>query len=77
MWRLIFIGLVIYLIIVIFKRNAISTKNDDQNIKKDTPAGETEIEAMVKCATCDVHLPRSEAYLVNGEFYCSKQHIPK
>ncbi|MDO9204866.1 PP0621 family protein [Methylotenera sp.] len=77
MWRLIFLGLIIYLLIVFFKRSTIGAKNDNKNVKKDVPASEKEIEAMVKCATCEVHLPRSEAYLVNGDFYCSKLHIPK
>jgi uncharacterized protein len=77
MWRLIFFGLIIYLLIVAFKRSSIGTKNDDKNIKKDSPAKEQEIENMVQCASCAVHLPRSEAFLVNGDFYCCKAHIPK
>ncbi len=35
------------------------------------------IEDMVQCATCAVHLPRSEAFLVGGIFYCSQSHIKK
>jgi len=77
MWRLIFLGVIIYLLIVAFKRSNVGTKNDDKNIKKDTPAKEQEIENMVQCASCAVHLPRSEAFLVNGDFYCSKAHLPK
>jgi uncharacterized protein len=77
MWRLIFLGVIIYLLILAFKRNKADTNNDDKNIKKDTPVKEQEIENMVQCASCAVHLPRSEAFLVNGEFYCSKAHIPK
>ncbi len=77
MWRLIFLVLTIYLLIVIFKRSNTGTKNDDKNIKKGAPAKEQEIENMVQCASCAVHLPRSEAFLVNGDFYCSQAHIPK
>lgn len=77
MWRLIFLGLIIYLLIVAFKRSNTGTKNNDNNIKKDTPVKEQEIENMVQCASCAVHLPRSEAFLINGEFYCSKAHFPK
>ena len=77
MWRLIFIGLIIYLLLVAFKRSNSGIKNDDKNIKKDAPAKEQEIENMVQCASCAVHLPRSEAFLVNGNFYCSKAHITK
>lgn len=32
-------------------------------------------EDMVQCTTCQVHLPRSEAFLVANEFFCSKAHI--
>ncbi|MDI1309190.1 MAG: PP0621 family protein [Methylotenera sp.] len=81
MWRLIFLGLIIYLLIVIYKRSKANTNNDKNN-NKETSAKEqekenNEIENMVQCASCSVHLPRSEAFLVNGEFYCSKTHIPK
>lgn len=31
-------------------------------------------EDMVKCAYCGVNLPRSEAFLTQGEFYCSREH---
>ncbi len=77
MWRLIFLGLIIYLLLAAFKRSNNGIKNDDRNIKKDAPVKEQEIESMVQCASCAVHLPRSEAFLVNGDFYCSKAHIPK
>lgn len=76
MWRLIFLGLIIYLLFVAYKRSNTGAKNVDKNIKKDTPVKEQEIENMVQCAVCAVHLPRSEAFLVNGDFYCSKAHIP-
>ena len=77
MWKLIFLGLLIWLVIYIIKRNINpSTKHTAQ---PDTPEGKKEhqepIENMVQCATCQVHLPRSEAFLVNGNFYCSQAHI--
>ena len=31
-------------------------------------------EAMVRCAHCGIHMPRSEALLVNGQTWCSKDH---
>ncbi|MDI1297567.1 PP0621 family protein [Methylotenera sp.] len=77
MWRLIFFGIIIYLLIVAYKRSSAGAKNDDKNMKKDSPAKEPEIENMVQCASCAVHLPRSEAFMVNSDFYCSKAHIPK
>lgn len=73
MWRLIFIGFIIWLVIYIFKRNANqhrTTKSSDKKVN--TPEN---IEDMVQCTNCAVHLPRSEAFLVNGNFYCSRAHI--
>lgn len=31
-------------------------------------------EAMVRCARCGIHLPRSEAVLQNGLTWCSAEH---
>ncbi|MGV2861508.1 PP0621 family protein, partial [Achromobacter sp. AGC39] len=31
-------------------------------------------ESMVRCAHCGIHLPRSEAVLVNGMTWCSTEH---
>jgi hypothetical protein len=77
MWRLIFLGLIAYLLVTAFKRIQYSSKNDDKEIKKNASSKEQEIEDMVQCTSCKVHLPRSEAFLVKGDFYCSKAHIPK
>lgn len=33
-----------------------------------------EVEDMVRCARCGVHLPRSEAIMSGGEFYCGEEH---
>lgn len=31
-------------------------------------------EAMVQCAHCHIHLPRSEACLIHGKTWCSEEH---
>ncbi|MBK1781631.1 hypothetical protein JHL22_10410 [Advenella sp. WQ 585] len=31
-------------------------------------------ESMVQCAHCHIHLPRSEACLINGKTWCSEEH---
>ena len=77
MWRFIFFALVVYLLIVAFKRSNHTSKNDEKEIKKNSSPKEQDIEDMVQCANCKVHLPRSDAFLVNGNFYCCKAHIPK
>lgn len=81
MWRLIFLGLIIWLGINLLKRHMGQIEHQKYDAPKPADATDSknheEIENMVKCATCEVHLPRSEAYLVGGNFYCSKLHIPK
>lgn len=37
-----------------------------------THAAQTE--SMVRCAHCGIHLPRSEAYLLQGQTWCSDEH---
>ena len=74
MWRFIFLGLIIGLIVYLFKRQMIEVGKSNPDNKQD---GVENIEDMVKCAKCSVHLPRSEAYWVGNEFYCSKAHIKK
>ncbi len=31
-------------------------------------------ESMVRCAHCGIHLPRSDAYLMQGQTWCSDEH---
>lgn len=32
------------------------------------------LESMERCAHCGIHLPRSEAVLLNGQTWCSAEH---
>lgn len=83
MWRLIFLVLVIWLLIYLFKRNFgksnLPKNGSDQPVEKEpeNTIDNESIENMVQCSKCAVHLPRSEAFLVDGNFYCSKAHIEK
>lgn len=73
LWRIFFLGLLVWLAIVVLKRvfkQPNSTSSDAPEIKSNSDA-----EDMVQCAYCAVHLPRSEAFLVNGKMYCCKNHI--
>ncbi len=38
--------------------------------RQDGPA----VEDMVRCVQCGVHVPRSEAILASGNFFCSAAH---
>ena len=71
MWRLIFLGLIIGLGVYVFKR--ILNQTRDSSLESESCNDETE--DMVQCATCEIHLPRSEAFLVKGKFYCCQTHI--
>ncbi|HHC73350.1 MAG TPA: hypothetical protein ENK54_10685 [Thiotrichales bacterium] len=35
------------------------------------------VESMVRCATCGVHLPRSEAFTTGKRFFCSRSHAER
>jgi formylmethanofuran dehydrogenase subunit E len=72
MWKLIFWGIVIWLIIKLTKYALKANQNNSPEVKS---SEEANIENMVECDQCHVHLPRSEAFLVNGKFYCTKAHI--
>jgi len=37
------------------------------------PGGQP-VESMVRCAHCGIHLPRSEAVLLEGKVWCSRDH---
>ncbi|CAP44677.1 PP0621 family protein [Bordetella petrii] len=37
------------------------------------PGGQP-VESMVRCAHCGIHLPRSEAVLLDGKVWCSRDH---
>lgn len=65
MSRLIFLFAVIAVVYWLLKSYL---KQPPQNSAPETS------EDMVRCSQCGVHLPKSEAILVGGEFYCSEAH---
>jgi uncharacterized protein len=75
MSRLIFIVLVIVLIIYLFKRKALPKNPLDASRSKKNATSKTG-EAMVKCKTCGVHLPISEALKKQEDYFCSSAHLP-
>jgi len=60
---LVVIALVIFAIIKHYKQSL-------KMPQKSTKAAED----MVKCAHCDVNLPRGEALYTQGEFFCTAEH---
>jgi ABC-type nickel/cobalt efflux system permease component RcnA len=80
MSRLIFLGIIIWLAYVVYKRGFSQSKppmRNESDSAKTHDSEDHDSEDMVQCAHCAVHLPRSEAFLVNGQLYCSKDHIQK
>lgn len=81
MWKLIFLCTLLWLLVTIFRRvlgNPGKPAHSDH--EQDTHTSheyqrENPSETMVQCAVCHVHLPRSEAFLIKGNFYCSQQHV--
>lgn len=72
MWRLIILGLLVWIIIHFIKRYLRQHAADNAAAKNPAQAV-----AMVKCEVCNVHLPRAEAYVKNDKFYCSQAHLPE
>ncbi|HYP67329.1 MAG TPA: PP0621 family protein [Thiobacillaceae bacterium] len=63
---LLILGFVIYAILKSYARS--------QTPDRRAPGPARGPEDMVKCARCGVNLPRSEALLSKGEFFCSREH---
>jgi uncharacterized protein len=62
------VAIVVYLLL-----RSMRNKAPKQDESADGSAS-TSAEEMVRCAVCNVHLPKSEAILVGGNFYCSDAH---
>ena len=79
MGRLLFLILLIALIAYFVKRY-LSQKKPGEKTNADSAQPQPEnlaSEDMVQCATCQVHIARSEAFLVKQRFYCCTAHAPK
>lgn len=69
MSRFFILGLLIFLVVYLLKRNW----QPPQQKKPEAPPAN---EKMVKCANCGVYVPISEAIAVHGQFYCCDAHKP-
>jgi len=69
---LIFIIAVTLLLVLWFKSMA---RRKDRDARP--PANQGGAEDMVRCQVCGVNLPRSEALMSQGRFYCCEQHRSK
>lgn len=60
------LGVAVYLLFKNYQRKL--------NQPDNTSTGERGPEDMVKCVHCGVNMPRSEAILSQGEFFCTPEH---
>lgn len=70
---------VLFLIGLYYVRRALQGKSGDtpgagREARSEAPRQPTEVEAMVACAHCGVHVPESEGLHVGGYFFCSDAH---
>lgn len=49
-------------------------QNTPRETSANAPRQDAEPEAMLACAQCGVHVPRSEGLEAGGLFYCSEAH---
>lgn len=66
MAKILLLILVVWIVYIVIKRYKHSLSATRAVIK---PA-----EDMVKCAQCEVNLPRGEALYTQGEFFCTAEH---
>lgn len=70
MAKILFIVAVTLLLVLWFK--SMGRRKRDGGGKPDAKARGAE--DMVRCQVCGVNLPRSEALMSRGRFYCSEEH---
>ncbi|WP_079433583.1 PP0621 family protein [Zoogloea sp. LCSB751] len=71
---------ILFLLAVFYVRRAL--RKDPRRDERDVPAEERsqarapseQIEQMVACAHCGVHVPESEGVRSDGHFFCSEDH---
>lgn len=68
MGKLITLILLVLLGVYLYRR--MTRQRDAAADAREDPAAED----MVRCKTCGVNLPRSEAILSGGRFYCCDEH---
>lgn len=64
--RIIAIGLIIYLLLQIFKRWSATKKSQTMQQNSQTQ--------MVRCEVCQLHIPQNEALKKNEKYFCSQEH---
>lgn len=69
MSKIITLILVTVLVVYLFRRMTGKRVNPPATMKNG------KVEDMVRCQACGVNLPRSEALMSQGRFYCCDEHL--
>jgi uncharacterized protein len=75
-WAVVIIGVLLVTRLIAHQAAKRHLKQSTQSTPK-APAKESpdaKSEEMVRCAQCNVYLPRSEALLQSGRFWCGPEH---
>lgn len=70
MAKILFISIAAWLIITIIKHYK-------RNIQTQQKSQQADVEDMISCADCGVHLPKSDSIIVNQQYYCCEAHSKK
>ena len=66
MGKILLLAIAVWLLITVLKRY-------NRNLEKPGKP-QADVESMVQCAHCGFHLPRSDGFLIKGQYYCSEEH---
>lgn len=55
-------------------KSTLASKQPKQAPPRVPPTKPQHPESMVRCAHCGIHMPRSEAVLMDGKTWCSQEH---
>ena len=74
MLKLIILGLVIYIVYIVFFKKSIpfSQSNQWDNKRKER---EKDAQTVVECKQCGTYVSLDEAILVDGKYFCSKECV--
>ncbi len=66
------ICVVVYLLLRRYRRQKLKDDSSDQESADNAQPKQTE--DMVRCAQCEIHLPKGESILAEGKHFCSEAH---
>jgi len=70
-----FFAVIVWVVIALVKK-VIRETGSSTDTTEPNKEGDTVSKDIVKCEQCEVHVLKSEAFSVNGQYYCSKAHLP-